>query len=154
MTFAEEFAKNQGKPISVGGREAVPMWRRTVSPGCRVRVIWRIARPVPLQGIRLKIQGGKLSMGDQPDANNVVLWRDTAPDETVFVCHAKETAELRVWNCWRDDRGVMQAWVGNAAMRAVDSGPNAVTLECNARQNVTFADLVFDLFFEEPDVTL
>jgi hypothetical protein len=29
--------------------------------------------------------------------NDIVLWRDTAPDESVFVCHAKKTAELRIW---------------------------------------------------------
>lgn len=147
MTFAQEFAKNQGQPLIVNGQEVVPMMRRTVLPDSRIRVIWRSARPLPVQGIRIKVQGGKLSMGGT-ELNEVVLWRDTAPDETVFVCHAKKPAELRIWNCWRDDRGVMQAWVGNAAMRVVESGPNSVSVACNARQEVTFADLVFDVTFE------
>ena len=149
MTFAEEFARNQGQPICLDGQDVVPMLRRPVWPGCRIRVIWRSARPLPVQGIRMKVQGGKLSMGEA-DFGDVVLWRDTAPNETVFVCHATKAAELRIWNCWRDARGVMQAWVGNAAMRAIESGPNAVTVECNSRPEVTFADLVFDVIFEGP----
>jgi hypothetical protein len=147
MTFAQEFAKNQGRPLVLDGQEIVPMIRRSVRPGSKIRVIWRSARSLPIQGIRLKVQGGNLSMGEA-DLNNVVLWRDTAPDETEFVCHATNPAELRIWNCWRDDRGVMQAWVGNAAMRVVESGPNSVAVACNARQEVTFADLVFDVIFE------
>lgn len=149
MTFAEEFAKNHGQAIAVGGHEVVPMLRRVVRPGCRIRVIWTRAAPVPVQGIRMKVQGGKLSM-DGADLRDVVLWRDTAPDESVFVLHSKSVAELRIWNCWRDDRGVMQAWVGNAGMRTRESGPNVITVECNARSEVTFADLVFDIMFEEP----
>ncbi len=84
------------------------------------------------------------------DLKDVVLWRDTAPDESVFVCHSKKVAELRIWNCWRDDRGVMQAWIGNAGMRVRESSLNIMTVECNARPEVTFSDLVFDLVLEEP----
>lgn len=100
----------------------------------------------------MKVCGGKFSIGEagKADLNNVVLWRDTAPDEAVFVCHSRKVAELRVWNCWRDDRGVMQAWIGNAGMRVSELDTNAVRVECNSRSEVTFSDLVFDLVFEEP----
>jgi hypothetical protein len=150
MTFAQQFAKSQGQPLVVDGQEVVPIVRRTLRPGVRVRVTWRSARPLPVQGIRMKVQGGKLAMEGQGDLSDIVLWRDTAPDETVFVCHAKKPAELRIWNCWRDDRGVMQAWVGNAAMRVVELGRNSVAVACNSRQEVTFSDLEFDVVFEEP----
>jgi len=97
----------------------------------------------------MKVKGGSLSLGDV-DLNDFVLWRDTAPNESVFDCRSKKSVELRIWNCWRDDRGVMQAWVGNAGMRVSESSSNVMTVECNSRPEVTFQDLVFDLVFEEP----
>jgi hypothetical protein len=147
MTFAEDFAKNHGQPLMVNGQEVVPMVRRAVRPGARIRVIWRSARSLPVQGIRIKVQDGKLSVAGA-HLNDVVLWRDTAPDETVLDCHVKKPTEVRIWNCWRDDRGVTQAWVGNAAMRVVESGPDSISVACNASQEVTFSDLVFDVMFE------
>jgi hypothetical protein len=100
-------------------------------------VIWRTARETPVQGICMKVKSGKLLLGEE-DFDDLVLWRDTAPDETVFVCRAKKKAELCVWNCWRDDRGVMQAWIGNAGMRLSESGSNTIRVESNSRSEVTF----------------
>jgi hypothetical protein len=150
MTFAEQFAKHQGQSIVLDGREPIPMLRRVVPPGARIRLTWRRATLSPVQGIRLRVRGGTLSLGGKPEWDDVTLWRDTAPDETVFTLSAKKSAEVRIWNCWRDDRGVMHAWIGNAAMRVTESGANSVTVECNARQAVTFEDLVFDVAIEEP----
>jgi len=125
------------------------MVRCEVRPADRVRVVWRTVRAVPVQGIRIKVAGGKLATAGQPDLSDIVLWSDTAPGDTVFVCRSKQPVELRIWNCWRDQRGVMQAWVGNAGMRVVDSGNGSITVACNARDEVTFADLVFEVVCEE-----
>jgi hypothetical protein len=140
MTFAEEFARTQGKPIDVGGRSVVAMLRHQVHAGDRVRVVWRRSVDAPIQGIRIKLQGGTLTI-DGKELADVVLWHDTAPRESVIVCNAKQSAELRVWNCWRDDRGVMQAWVGNAGMRVEKVADDKLTAECNSRPEVTFEDL-------------
>jgi hypothetical protein len=152
MNFAEQFAKNHGHSLIVDGQEVVPIIRRSVLPGCRVRVIWRSARSLPVQGIRIKLKGGKLKLlsAGGADLNDIVLWRDTAPDEVAYLLAAKKPAELLIWNCWRDERGTMQAWIGNAAMRVVESGPNSVSVACNSRHEITFADLVFDVIFNAP----
>jgi hypothetical protein len=147
MTFAEEFARNQGKAIDVDGRPVVPMLRRDVRPGDRVRVVWRSSIDSPVQGIRIKLHGGSLT-GEGKELTDVVLWRDTAPQESTMICNAKRSAELRVWNCWRDDHGVMQAWVGNAGMQIVHATDDKLTVRCNSRPEVTFEDLVFDLVLD------
>ena len=144
MTFSEEFTKSRGEPFVYDGQRIVQMIKQSVQPGSRVSVTLRNAIATPVQGIRLKLQGGSLRLG-QNELKDVVLWRDTAPDESVFVCCAKKESELRVWNCWRDNRGVTQAWVGNAAIRTEQVTPARVRAACNSRPEVTFADLVFDL---------
>ena len=147
MEFADQFAKNPGQPLIVNGHEVVAMMRRTVLPDSQIRLIWRSARPLPVQGISVTLRGGKLSVNGA-DLKDVVLWRDTAPDEVLLVCHARKPVELLIWNCWRIDRDVTMAWVGNAAMRVVETGPNSVSVACNSRHEITIADLVFDVTFE------
>lgn len=148
MTFAEEFARAHGNPIEAGGRTVVSILRHPVRSGDQVRIVWRKSIPSPVQGIRLKLQGGSLAI-DGVKFADVVLWRDTAPHESVIVCNAsRSTGELRVWNCWRDDRGVMQAWVGNSGMVVEERDARALRVLCNCRSEVTFADLVFDMEFE------
>ena len=144
MNFSESFQHNKGQAILVDGREIVPMLRIAVGAEDRVRIVWKSAIEAPVQGIRVKLDRGKLAVADQ-DLADVVLWRDTAPAETVLVCRCKGAAELRVWNCWRDGHGVMQAWVGNAGMRAEEREPRVFAVECNSRLEVTFKDLVFDV---------
>jgi hypothetical protein len=98
----------------------------------------------------MKLHGGTIVV-DNKELKDVVLWRDTAPHEMTIVCKSDRRAELRVWNCWRDDRGTIQAWVGNSGMSVQpgDDG-NRMTIECNSQPTVTFEDLVFELAFEGP----
>jgi hypothetical protein len=97
----------------------------------------------------MKLHVGQIAVNNGA-MDDVVLWRDTAPDNVDLVCLSADAgAELRVWNCWRDERGTMQAWIGNAGIRAVHTSADSVTLECNSRPEVTFDDLVFDLVFDE-----
>lgn len=147
MTFAELFAGNRGEPIQVDGAQVIAMLRRAVRPGCTVRVRILAAVQAPIQGVRIKIIGGKLLSGSKR-FDDIVLWRDTAPQETTLVCSARKDCEVRIWNCWRDEREVMHAWVGNAGMR-VREGEGVLTFECNSGPEVTFADLVFEVSFEE-----
>lgn len=57
--------------------------------------------------------------------------------------------ELSLWNCWRDDRGATQAWVGNSGMIVEELGGGVLRFRCNSRPEVTFEDLVFDVVFDE-----
>ena len=113
-------------------------------------MIWRLAIPEPVQGIRVKTSVGRLRINDGEHADQV-LWRDTAPDECVFELRSKKAAEIIIWNCWRDERGTMQAWIGNCGMVTNEVSPNAARCECNSRPEITFQDVVFDVIFEQPE---
>jgi hypothetical protein len=146
--FGAEFTKNQGRPIMVNGERVVQLVKRPIDPGSRIRVVWRRTIEAPVQGIRIKVRHGKLLLGDQ-ELEDVVLWRDTAPDEVVFAYRSKKASEVLVWNCWRDDLGVVQAWIGNAGIRVREETSDHVTVDCNSRREITFTDLSFDIFFDE-----
>lgn len=152
MTFGERFIENRGKAIEVDGESVVPALRYTVSQDDHVRIIFRRCVSEPVQGICLLLKGGSLEFNGR-DFKQPVVWRDTAPDETGLICKTKKPRELLIWNCWRDDRQVMQAWIGNAGMRITKSADQRFTIECNSRPEVTFKDLVFDLIIE-PAVSL
>lgn len=115
--------------------------------GDRARIILRRCIRVPVQGVCFTLKGGSFEVHGR-DLKQPVIWRDTAPDETVLTCKTKKRTRLLNWNCWRDDRGVMSAWVGNAGMRTTVSKEQRITVECNSRPEVTFEDLVFDLVIE------
>src|SRR5687768_3585126 len=146
-TFAEQFARTQGQPIIVDGRPAVGMLKLPLMSGQRMRLIWRHAIAEPPQGVVMKVAKGAIVVAGGPE-NDFVLWRDTSPPEVRLEYAGSQKTELRLWNCWRDDRGVMNAWLGNAAMRVSRPREDRVIVECNSRTEVTFRDVVFDLVFD------
>lgn len=145
MNLSEQFAKSQGKPVEVDGRLVQPIYRRSVAPHERIRLTLIGFRQKPVQGVRLKLQSGKIQVdgGAEPLAD-VVIWTDTAPRIVVLQCITNRHTEMRIWNCWRDEYNVMQAWIGNAAMQVVEEG-NAVRLRCNSGGALTFEDLVLQV---------
>lgn len=145
MSFSEEFIRTQGQPIDVDGHPVVGILRHQVQEGDRVRISWRRWIATPVQGISLGLHGGSISV-DGRKHFDIVLWRDTSPDETVLVCN--QSGELRMWNCWRIHHDVIQAWVGNAGMRVHKVSDDRVIAECNSRTEVTFQDLVFEIVVE------
>ena len=150
MSIGDEFDKTPGRSIYIDGQEIVRILSRRIPSGTRLQLRWRSATLKPLQGIRLKVyDGGTLTSSENETLKDIVLWHDTAPQSVDFVCNTKTTADVKVWNCWRDDRGVTQAWVLNASMRVSDTGPNSFLVECNSHNNVTFTDSVFELIFAE-----
>lgn len=129
-TLAEQFAESKGAAIHVDGRKVFNMYRRPVSAGQTVTVRARPAMHSPVQGLRIKLAEGVIAIKDQR-LKEVVVWLDTAPLDFEFSCRpTKQSTELRVWNCWRDPNGVMQAWIGNAGMIAEETGPD-VLLRCS-----------------------
>lgn len=145
MTFSARFIEVRGEPIEVDGQTVVMMLQHQVRTRDRVHMYWRRWIESPVQGICVKIHGESLEIGGRKYFD-VILWRDTAPDEVVVVC--KGSGELRMWNSWRDKHGVQQAWIGNAGMRIQKHSEDRLTVECNSRPEVTFEDLVFDLVIE------
>jgi len=84
----------------------------------------------PAQGLRLKVDKGSVVV-DGRKYKDVVLWADSAPADVEVTCDTgkNSTAELRVWNCWKEDDGVMQAWLGDAGM-VIDEHDQRVSIRC------------------------
>lgn len=99
-----------------------------------------------LQGLRIKIRGGALTI-DGVTASEFVLWRDTAPPlvEIETSWQPKGARSLRIWNCW-EYNGVMHAWIGNAAMRVDDDGAGTILLRCSDGEGEPdFDDLIAEV---------
>ena len=95
MTLAERFERDGGAPQEVEGVLVHGMYRRSVADGARVRLRRRHAIATPVQGIRLKLDKGKLVVNGQ-DLGDVVLWADTAPEDVELIC---KTGKIRRLNC-------------------------------------------------------
>jgi hypothetical protein len=96
----------------------------------------------------LGIKGGALVVNGQ-QLTNAVFWHDTAPAEVTVEVVGKRPAELQVWNCWRDERGTTQAWIGNAGLivEEIGGGADVVRIRANSAPDLTFEDLVVELSF-------
>ena len=129
-TLAEQFMAAKGAALNVHGCTAVNMYRRPVDEDQKVTVCAQVAMESPVQGLRIKLVDGVIRINEQL-LKEVVIWFDTAPLDFEFSCHPrKQTAELRVWNCWRDSNGVAQSWVGNAGLIAEENDSD-VMLRCS-----------------------
>ena len=148
QTLAERFARDAGAPQDVDGRVVHCIYRHEVVSGQRVHVHWVRAVERPVQGLRLKLSTGTLLVGGE-SLEDVVLWMDTAPVDVELVCKVQPfRAELRVWNCWRDEQGVMQAWLGDAGM-IVEESRNRTLLRCSAGSHAfSPIDLEVELEFD------
>lgn len=149
MTFAEQFRQSQGKPIDVDGALVQSIYERSASKGLRIVLRWECSIAAPTQGVSISCKGGTLRVAETT-AKDIVLWADTSPAEVLVTCDGSGVKGVSLWNCWRDDRGVTQAWVGNAAMMIQDLRPGVVRMRCNSRPEVTFQDLIFEIQFEPP----
>jgi hypothetical protein len=149
MTFAERFAQSKGQPIDVVGCTVHTIYRRKAYTRLSIKIRWLRQVDAPVQGVSMSLEGGALRVADSR-AKDIVLWTDSAPDEVTLTCEGRNVHELTLWNCWRDDRGVTQAWVGNSGMIFEEIEAGRVRFRCNSRPEVTFQDLVFEVVFEEP----
>ena len=86
------------------------------------------------QGVRVKSTRGTLVANSQR-GKDMVFWADTSPPEIGIELPTVAEAEVRIWNCWQDDKGVIQAWIGNAGM-LIEEGPasdgSEILLRCSA----------------------
>jgi hypothetical protein len=147
-TLAERFARSQGQPQEVNGVVVQNIYRRIVSQGAVVRVRRVQATASPTQGLRIKVNKGSVLINGQKH-KEVVLWADSAPASLEIVCDTGKapSAELRAWNCWRDEDGVMQAWLGDAGM-IIQEDEQRVSLRCGDGTHAFDAtDLEVELIF-------
>lgn len=131
-TLAERFKREMGSAQEVEGVPVHNMYRRTVSNGARLCVRRLRALATPVQGIRLKLNTGTITVNGV-ELKDVVLWADTAPTDVEVICNTGESpeGELRVWNCWRDPDGTMQAWLGDAGI-VVEEADGRILLRCSS----------------------
>jgi hypothetical protein len=111
-----------------------------VRDGGRIRVVLEHVGSEWRQAVRL--QSDTLLEIGELHGENFILWSDTAPPETVCVCHSR-AGEIVVYNAWDAGKGTTDAWIGNAAM-IVEELPRGRRYRCNdSHQNDDFTDLVF-----------
>lgn len=130
-TLGEMFSASRGAPIRVGSVTVQMMLELPVDEGESFWVHWISATSDPPQGLRIKLDHGRLLVNGQ-HIEDVVLWRDTAPDMTEFRCEADDGGHgvLKVWNVWKDPGGIKQAWIGNSGMIISDEG-SVIRLHCS-----------------------
>ncbi|WP_369952256.1 hypothetical protein [Ralstonia syzygii] len=132
-TLAEQFAANEGQPITIDGKVVVNMFRRPVKPGQVFDLRFVQGVGLPKQGLRIKVKDGTVFINNQ-EIKEAIVWKESAPKQLSIECRLKkkiDTSELRIWNCWLDSGGVTQAWTGNAGM-IVEEVSDGVTLHCSA----------------------
>jgi hypothetical protein len=147
-TLSERFAKSEGRPLEVNGVLVESIYRRSVSQGQAVRIRRVQATAMPVQGLRLKVDKGSVVINGRKH-KDVILWADTAPDNVEVVCETGKasTAELRVWNCWKADDGVMQAWIGDAGMVIDEDGQRVSIRAGDGTHPFAPRDLQVELLF-------
>jgi hypothetical protein len=146
-TLAELFTRSRGAPQDVGGVPVHNIYRRAVSDG-QVVLIRRIHAAASPQGLRVKVDKGAIEVNGRK-LKDVVLWSDGSPQEIEIQCDIgkRTTGELRVWNCWKDEKGVMQAWLGDAGI-VIDETEDRVELRCgDGTHRFDPKDLVVELRF-------
>ena len=150
--LSDAFEEAQAAAVEWDGLRVHSMFRIVgVAPGSRVRIRFDRSNGDRLQGLRLKVSGGALEVARQ-EAENVVLWVDSAPPEvTATVVASDDSVEIGIWNCWRDQRGTVHAWIGNAGMLVEDEGEGVLLFRCSdGFGDVTFDDLVVSVAMAPP----
>jgi hypothetical protein len=146
-TLSEMFIGSRGRAVSIDGKRIQTSYKQRIWPNHGLRVTFIVARPEPLQGLRVKVSGGRLFINGRDDLPlpDVVLWTDTAPKTLTLRFEGRKPCTLLIWNCWEDDRRVTQAWIGNAGIIVEKNADRGARLRCNSRHEMTFADLVVDI---------
>ena len=150
--LSDAFEEARATTVEWNGSSVHSMFRiEGVAPGSRVRVRFERSNGARPQGLRIRVVGGTVEAAGQ-SADNVVLWVDSAPPEvTATVAATGDPVELRLWNAWRDPRGTMHAWIGNAGMLVEDSGDGSFFFRCSdGSGDVAFDDLVVSVAIDRP----
>ena len=150
-TLGERFAETNGEPLVVRGTLVHNMYRRKVSNQTVLRVHRSFAKTKPKQGIRIKVAQGAIVVNGQAQTD-AVLWADSAPNDVKVLCETGKSSagELRVWNCWMDEEGVMQSWIGDAGMVIEGEDTERVSFACSdGTHSFAPSDLTFELLFDD-----
>jgi hypothetical protein len=141
--FEALFLESKGQPIEYKGKLVQLMDTPPVRPGSALLLVFVSSSKSRRQGIRIKANGDLVVAGQK--LKDIVLWSDTAPTRVDIQLGAKVT-ELKVWNCWANSDGAMDAWHNGAGMIASAKAAGVREYNCNdGTPNDDFSDLVFRL---------
>lgn len=131
--LSTRFAESGGRPIDVDGRWVRPTYEIAgLDVQSELSVKREAVKSLRPEGLRLKALDGELNI-EGMTYNEVVLWSDTSP-EIVTVQFKPATLGVmgvRIWNVWRDQMGVMQAWIGDAGMIVDEIAKDLMVLRCS-----------------------
>jgi hypothetical protein len=145
----ELFQASKGEPIVWNGQLVQMMYDLDGLQANNAIRIWFItASSVRPQALRVTAKGGRLGVNGQL-LNDVVLWKETAPDEVELSPHpdaASGVMSVSMWNAWKDDAGTTHAWIGNAGLIVDQRGDDLVILRCSDGYiDPSFDDLVVEV---------
>jgi len=146
VKLAELFLASRGAPIPWAGEEVQMMYEMPeVSAGAAIGVEFIHANSERPQALRMKCRGGTLRVLGQ-SLDDIVLWADKSPTIVEAVAEPKDKRKplsIRIWNAWKDDAGVMHAWVGNSGLIVKGESGTQVVLRCSdGFDEPNFKDLV------------
>lgn len=142
--LSQLFAEKHSNSLEWNGSSVYGLYEFDALPESLV-IEFLSAKDSPVQGIHLRIKGGRLVVGET-EAEDIVLWHDSAPNIVEVKVKSDQGAvpNLKMWNVWRGGLDVTQAWLGNAAIE-VKGNPQSgrFTLQCSDGEGEpTFDDLV------------
>lgn len=140
-SFAKLFFGSKGKPVDYKGTIIQMMDYFPVESGQSIRVQFESVNARWRQGIALTTDGAfVLNARRLPKA--IVLWSDTAPQETLLIVESKK-GECEVKNVWDTGDGTIESWYNGAAM-IVEETPLGRRYKCNdGDPDEDFDDIIF-----------
>lgn len=146
----ELFDLSEGQSIEWSGKSIWKAYRiQAVGHFRRATIAVLNFKENPVQGICLRLRGGKLEVEGQKN-DGMVLWMDTAPTTIDIGLYGKADSVLEVWNCWRGKFGERAAWLRNAGIYADVSDGQHYRFGCSDGPGpVDFTALEFNLTLDE-----
>lgn len=139
--FQSLFFASKGQPIEYGGQLIQMVDRLPISKSQKLCVVFESKNSDWRQGVHLSTVG-TFEVNGQKIKNAVVLWEDTAPEESGLAINSK-SGECLIKNVWDVGDGIMHSWHGGAAMIA-SNGDDGRRYRCNdGHADEDFDDLVF-----------
>ena len=141
--LSDLFEGAQARTVSWRGETVYSLFELpALTTGVTIRIRFDRQNRERPEGLRIRVRDGALRLADQ-DLDDIVLWAATVAGPVEGQIRSEQSGvNVRIWNCWRDPVGVMQAWIGNAGM-LVEPTDSGVLLRCSdGYGGVTFDDLV------------
>jgi hypothetical protein len=128
--LSELLADARGGSIRYGDVDVSAMYELSLNARSVLRVAFdEVTADLP-QALHLKAEGGTL-LTNGMSLKDAIFWTDSAPLQfDVSFTPSRPKAVIKIWNEWRDENGVEQAWVGNAGI-VIARDDNELLFKCS-----------------------